>query len=345
MSEFIITNNVLTEYKGKGKNVTIPDGVTEIAWSAFHGCIGLQSITIPDSVKEIGKDAFEGCDNIRECVLFPETEDESRCDWILDQFSKQVLALPFLLGKMKTNAIIHEKMKKYCTSKANRQRYLPTLIEKQETDAVIGLLSLVKKMQPEEIEQYLNLSVEKGTVEITNRLIEYQNKLYPIEKVFEMQNVEMEKAIGIREKTLADYRKEFGLNKDGDTIKSYKGKGSMAVIPGNIKGKPVKIAEKAFKNCANIQTVYIEDGVTNIGESAFEGCTSLQSITIPDSITSIADYAFYYCTSLQSITIPDSVTNISESAFRSCPNVTIHAPADSYAEQYAKRNNIKFQAI
>jgi hypothetical protein len=267
------------------------------------------------------------------------------------------------------------------------------LIEKQETEAMAGMLAFVKKMEPEEIDSYINLSVEKGTVEITNRLIEYQNKLYPIEKVFEMQNEEMEKAIGIREKTLADYRKEFKIVKGGDcyVITGYKSENPGVIIPGKIKDISVKIDIKAFLDCNCIQSVYIDEGVTEIRYGAFYNCKNLESITIPGSLTEtdgsicygcvnlknvtlavglkkIGDWTFSLCTrlqnilipegvivigyrafegceSLQSITIPDSVTNISESAFRSCPNVTIYAPAGSYAEQYANENHIKFQAI
>lgn len=40
--------------------------------------------------------------------------------------------------------------------------------------------------------------------------------------------------------------------------------------------------------------------------------------------------------------IPDSVTSIGEGAFSACKELTIHAPAGSYAEQYAKENNIPF---
>jgi hypothetical protein len=37
----------------------------------------------------------------------------------------------------------------------------------------------------------------------------------------------------------------------------------------------------------SIQTLKLEDGVTNIGEHAFYDCRSLTSVTIPNSITSI----------------------------------------------------------
>jgi hypothetical protein len=36
--------------------------------------------------------------------------------------------------------------------------------------------------------------------------------------------------------------------------------------------------------------------------------------------------------------------NISYGALDYCPNLTIHAPAGSYAEAYAKENNIPFVA-
>ena len=43
--------------------------------------------------------------------------------------------------------------------------------------------------------------------------------------------------------------------------------------------------------------------------------------------------------------LPQSVKQIRDYAFAYCPKLTIHAPADSYAEQYAKENNIPFQEL
>ena len=88
--------------------------------------------------------------------------------------------------------------------------------------------------------------------------------------------------------------------------------------------------------------VVIPEGVTSIGGGAFWCCSSLTGVTIPEGVTSIGNLACFGCSSLTSVTIPDSVTSIGKDAFYGCYALTIHAPAGSYAEQYAKKNNIPF---
>ena len=50
------------------------------------------------------------------------------------------------------------------------------------------------------------------------------------------------------------------------------------------------------------------------------------------------------CTNLEMINLPSNIKEIGYEAFGSCPNLTIHALAGSYAEQYAKEHNIPFVA-
>ncbi len=76
------------------------------------------------------------------------------------------------------------------------------------------------------------------------------------------------------------------------------------------------------KHSADIKTVMIDEGVTNIGNSAFEGCSSLTSVTIPSSVTGIGDYAFMGCENLKSVTIPDGVMSIGYFTFVDCINLT-----------------------
>jgi|GEM_PF-2347666 len=113
----------------------------------------------------------------------------------------------------------------------------------------------------------------------------------------------------------------------------------------NIPGSVEKIEKGTFFYCERLTTVTLSDGIKSIEDSAFAGCTFLERITIPNSVTSIGDVVFFSCRSLKEVIIPESVTSIGEWAFAYCPNLTIYGKTGSYAEAYANKNNIKFEAI
>ena len=48
---------------------TIPDSVTSIGDSAFHGCSGLTSVTMGNCVTEIGKHAFKNCSSLTSVTM------------------------------------------------------------------------------------------------------------------------------------------------------------------------------------------------------------------------------------------------------------------------------------
>ena len=68
---------------------------------------------------------------------------------------------------------------------------------------------------------------------------------------------------------------------------------------------------------ADVESIVVPDGLTNIGAYAFQGC-KMVNFTIPESVTSIGKYAFNYCTALTAIDIPAGVTTIGRSAFDNC---------------------------
>lgn len=79
-------------------------------------------------------------------------------------------------------------------------------------------------------------------------------------------------------------------------------------------------------------------------ERAFYNCLKLSKAILEDGVTSIGKEAFMYNFRLDSIRIPGSVQQIEKDAFHMCHKLTIHAPSGSYAETYAKENNIPFVA-
>ena len=111
------------------------------------------------------------------------------------------------------------------------------------------------------------------------------------------------------------------------------------VIPEGV----TEIEWEVFNGCSSLTSVEIPKGVTEIGQDAFSGCSSLTSVVIPEGVTEIGMNAFNGCNSLTSVVIPESVKEIEYQTFEDCPKLTIHAPAGSYAEKYAKENGIPFE--
>lgn len=100
-----------------------------------------------------------------------------------------------------------------------------------------------------------------------------------------------------------------------------------------------------FAHCTNLTNVKIPSTVDHIGHHSFYGTSSLTSINIPEGVTRILDGAFAN-SGLTSITLPASVTKIDDTTFNGCSsNLTIYAPANSYAIDYAKRIGLRYQTI
>ena len=53
----------------KLKEITLPESLTVIDYSAFFGCSSLTKVVIPDNVVEIGKKAFLGCTSLTEATI------------------------------------------------------------------------------------------------------------------------------------------------------------------------------------------------------------------------------------------------------------------------------------
>ena len=155
-------------------------------------------------------------------------------------------------------------------------------------------------------------------------------------------------------------------SKDGTELINYaQAKNDASVsIPEGV----TYIHNVVFKECKSLEQVHIPNSVKRIEVSAFRGCTSLTRVEIPGSVEElvrwvfaectaltevflndgtwfIGEGAFESCTALRDIYIPNSVERIFYDAFWACDKLTILAKKGSYAEEYAKENNISFVAI
>ena len=128
------------------------------------------------------------------------------------------------------------------------------------------------------------------------------------------------------------------------------------------------IGNSAFWGCASLEEIDIPDSVTKmgtfmftkcsslkrikmskkhkgkLGDDFFSSCESLTTLSLPSGITSVGLCALSGCFNLKDIYMKKSIKNLEYSSLNYIEGVTIHAPAGSYAEQYAKENNIPFVA-
>ena len=92
------------------------------------------------------------------------------------------------------------------------------------------------------------------------------------------------------------------------------------------------------------KTVTVPDGVKTIAPFAFREVKKTKEVVLPKSVKKLGYGAFADCPLLERISATKGLSSITWGAFVNCPKLTIYAPAGSYAETYAKENNIPFVA-
>ena len=348
------------------ENITIPKSVTHIEEEAFQDCRKLTSISLKSNIPELIQ-MIQG----KETRIVMETS-------IKYLFASQLLfnsTHPAASAFVKKNFVkfAHmaidrgrvDELKQYVSlgfiTKANIGKYILYALEnKKDKETILYLLSVKDAkggFKLEEIDKYIELALEN--VELTAALLEYKNKYFTPEHIDAVESDKIEKELGFKERTAAEWKKIFGYEvKDGEvTITAYKGSDVDIIIPETICKKPVtaiadmafspekprtltavkeklnsirsvyigenikKLGSSVFKSCEGLENVTITASITTIPEDTFMSCHSLKSVSVSSSLTTIGKYSFADCSSLTSITLPDSITTISECSFSGCKSL------------------------
>ena len=98
-----------------------------------------------------------------------------------------------------------------------------------------------------------------------------------------------------------------------------------------------------FKECKNLKTVHLADGITQLTASLFKDCSALTTINIPESVTVFGGNVFSGCSNLriQQLTLRGSV-GIGANAFKSVKitNLDVYKNISGYAFGYAGIQNL-----
>ena len=111
-----------------------------------------------------------------------------------------------------------------------------------------------------------------------------------------------------------------------DNIKNFQKYKGVIVIPPAITYASktytiTTIGENAFAECANLNSIRMEDGIIRIGDYAFYKCSKLDNVSIPNTVTSIGNYVFDGCRNMANITLSSSIDYIGVGLFKSCGKI------------------------
>ena len=361
-------------------SVKIPDSVTRIGESAFCRCEKLKTLPDMNQVEFLGESAFYGCRKLADkagriivkqtlfgyadpgriveipedvvCISPRSLEDTEEVEqviappaifeqvWsILKPVNKQAVAMNCL----KNNAM-HEAATAYI--KKNKDKFAPDIIAMDDATIMERFLLLGKKTELATLEKYIE--VASGKVNVLAFLLEYKSKKFEVAQVEQRQEDKIEIDLGLRERTMKEWREVFKLSvADGCVrIAGYKQTEPVVQIPESMDGYPVTtisdgafkantvieqvilpstiriIGANAFKGCAKLERISNLTAVEELGYAAFEGCASLRELELPETINFLGGNAFKGCAALQKVRLPKNLDKVTVSLFDGCAALT-----------------------
>ncbi len=346
---------------------TIPHSVEYIGSSAFQES-GLEEITIPATVKYVASHAFASCKKLKKIVIEGNIDIHKNAfdgSPLLDVYSIFFTDVPredkFNLVKkwLSDNKQDHNDVSVVLYLNRNRLQLFRYLVSTGAAAALNTFLHLISgTFSIETIDE--GIENASGNAEIIATLLEHKREHYTQQAIDKHEELQTDKALGLRPMTISDYRKYFALKKENivyvleNTEKLSKDPlfDGAVVIPGKIGGLPV--VRVKTKSILNATSVFIPKTVTQIDTGAFVNSPNLERITVEagsdryfvkagclmdgdrmaiiaatkdavppadGSIARISKQAFFGH-SLMSVTIPAGVKEISEDAFACCEHLT-----------------------
>ena len=292
-------------------DMTLPQGLEEILTCAFETCKSLKEVTLPSSVKKVGQLSFARYTVVR-CSpeLFRSLSRDAR--------KRTVRAL---LGELDSLSEEYRKEVAKCVRNYGGE-LLNDIILGDDIAALAGYFQFRKKLSLAELSHLVDQAADAKAHGVLATLLDRKNRDFPPEAVTEYENDRIEKAMGLQERSVAEWRRIFKYHiKDGSVILTeYKGKDENLIIPGKIGNTPVRKVNLLWLYSRKFQDVYVSEGVEELYyQLSFAGRPMPQRLHLPASLTTIS--------------------------FLPVENgkPLILAPEGSFAQQYALEKGLPFQ--
>ena len=282
-----ILNRLPEEYDGM---FDVPEGVTEIADSAFMDCQSLSAISLPSTLTKIGNYAFKRCESLQ-AITIPDsvTEIGQAAFWMCHSLTDVVLS----------RSLCEIAYEAFCET-AIEHIVIPESVRSIGESAFEDCYNLYDVVLPENIRIADSAFKGCGGLHSADALYLnlYNNPHYKLIQVF-------------------PHAKGYKIPDDVVEIGSGAFENSGIVhleVPGSIK----VIHNSAFSGITSLKSIKICNGVKSLPDRCFQNCESLEEVSFPESIDTIGSLCFAGCTKLEEIVLPDKLTEISESLFEGC---------------------------
>ena len=341
-------------------SVTIPASVETVEREAFRMCTDLETIRVLGTIKKVGADAFP-ISSLRKDALelsvysaipisaFTKAAQDEAARVFVRRFSEFDPCTEVFRDDL---SFIGAHL--MLTPKYGKPLYQNLLNNEPLRHAMLEADAIPVK----DVDKLVDALHTVGDTAFAAELLDYKNRLLSnkkIRKSLEKSEARAEQKALSSELSAAEWRKRLKIAYEGNyaVIKGIKLCEQTVTIPGHIGSKPVRVIdEQAFfvrpdpgKNKVwSPKTIIISEGVEEIRSFAFDS-TEKAEIFFPKSVSSlpiacfigVKDLTLHLSATIRSL--PEELARHSKRPFKA-----IHAPAGSYAEQYAKENNIPFVA-
>ena len=277
------------------KSITMHDNITEIADSAFEGCLNLESATIPSRVLRINNGTFRDCKALRSVVI-----------------GKRVTA-------------IGESAFYGCAALSSVE--IPNSVITIEGEAFRDCISLTAIDIPNSVTsigwcafdgctRLRDLTIGNGVATIEDGALSNCQSLTEVvipEGVTYIGNDAFYNCYNLTSVTIPTTLSEvgswaFATNGEISDIYIRDLSAWCRIEFGEPSSNPLYYGKNLYLNGKLVTDLIIPEGVTSIGNYAFIDCNCLTSVTIPNSVTAIGKEAFRYCR-LERLTLDCNIPN------------------------------------
>ena len=301
------------------KSAVIPEGVVSIGSYAFAFCSALESVSLPDSLVFMDRNPFATCRKLKTVEVSP----------YHPVFAADGRALYNRQDRTLIVSLDHEDTGSFTVAQGTRRieesafegcRFssviLPDSVKSIASQAFGSCKNLTEVILPEGVEtigsQAFYDSIKLASVTIPDSVTWIGEGVFGCNPALTEVRISPDHpAYEMIGSLLVDKRTR-------EIVMALNSTPAVFEIPEGIKA----IREMAFQGSEGLTELIVPDGMTKIGMDAFSGCADLRAVTLPASLEEIGDRAFEYSREL-----------------------LVRAPAGSWAEQYARENGYRFEAL